>query len=137
LPPRSEMYDELLSKVSDYPNITRVFENLRAASQDQHLPIFKEAAANGGSLTPAQMQAAMGRRGSTGYGRHGMAGSMGRGWQPRGRMAAPGAAGNATNNCYGNQSFGGRGYGHGHGYGRHGMAGGTWTPGGFATPQSQ
>ncbi len=51
-----ELYDRLLAKVADYPNLVRVFENLRAASQDRHLPIFKAAAENGGSLTLAQMQ---------------------------------------------------------------------------------
>jgi len=51
-----EMYDRLLAKVADYPNLVRVFENLRSASLNQHLPIFKAAAENGGSLTLAQMQ---------------------------------------------------------------------------------
>jgi len=51
-----EMYDRLLPKVASYPNLVRVFENLRSASLNQHLPIFKAAAKNGGSLTPAQMQ---------------------------------------------------------------------------------
>jgi len=51
-----KMYDRLLAKVADYPNLVRVFENLRSASLNQHLPIFKAAAENGGSLTLAQMQ---------------------------------------------------------------------------------
>ena len=51
-----EMYDRLMAKVEDYPNLVRVFNNLRSASLDRHLPIFKAAAENGGSLTPAQMQ---------------------------------------------------------------------------------
>ena len=131
-----EMYDQLLAKVADYPNIVRVFENLRSASLNQHLPIFKEAAANGGSLTPAQMQATMGNRGNAAFGRRGQAGTMTNGQQPRGRMAAAKTAGAtaAPNNCRGNQPARGRGFGHGQ-HGRHGMAtNGTWNPGGFNTP---
>ena len=48
------MYDGLLSQTSD-PTLTRVLSNLRRASLDQHLPMFQDAAANGGSLTPDQM----------------------------------------------------------------------------------
>jgi len=46
------LYDELLPVVMDYPNITRVFTNLQAASRDAHLPAFQRAAENGGTLTP-------------------------------------------------------------------------------------
>ncbi|WP_457630686.1 ferritin-like domain-containing protein, partial [Oceanithermus sp.] len=63
-----EMYDQLLTKVAGYPGIVNVFQNLRSASLNQHLPIFKEAAANGGSLTPAQMQAAATQVGMGGHG---------------------------------------------------------------------
>jgi hypothetical protein len=44
------MYDKLLPKVTMYPDITRVFANLRSASQNQHLPAFEAAAKNGGKL---------------------------------------------------------------------------------------
>ncbi len=61
-----EMYDRLLPLVADYPNITAVFENLRSASLNQHLPIFQAAAENGGTLTPAQMQDMMMKTGHFG-----------------------------------------------------------------------
>jgi len=50
------MYDRLIGAVSDYPDVVRVFENLRRASQEKHLPAFLAAAENGGTLTKAQMQ---------------------------------------------------------------------------------
>lgn len=50
------MYDKLLAAVRDYPDLTRVFENLRRASQVAHLNFFKAAAKQGGSLTAEQMQ---------------------------------------------------------------------------------
>ena len=123
-----EMYDQLLSKVADYPSIVQVFENLRAASQNQHLPVFKEAAANGGSLTPAQMQAIMGQGG---HGNIGRASATARAGQPRGRLA-----GGATTAGGGYGKWAGnRAQGRGRGYGRHGAAtNGNWTPGGFSTP---
>jgi hypothetical protein len=48
------MYDELLTQVTD-PGLMRVFTNLRRASLEAHLPLFEEAAANGGTLTEEQM----------------------------------------------------------------------------------
>ncbi len=51
-----KMYDRLFEKTSDYPDITRVFNNLRRASEERHLPAFRAAAENGGSLTPEQMK---------------------------------------------------------------------------------
>ena len=48
------MYDDLLGKSSD-SNLTRVLTNLRASSQDSHLPLFEAAAENGGTLTVEQM----------------------------------------------------------------------------------
>ena len=53
-----EMYDRLLAQVpaDEYPDVVRVFENLRAASLNAHLPIFQAAAENGGTLTTEQMQ---------------------------------------------------------------------------------
>ena len=38
------LYDELLPEVSDHPDVTQVFQNLRAASQDNHLPAFERCA---------------------------------------------------------------------------------------------
>jgi hypothetical protein len=48
------MYDNLLAKSSD-SNLDRVLTNLRASSQDSHLPLFEAAAKNGGTLTVEQM----------------------------------------------------------------------------------
>jgi hypothetical protein len=38
------LYDELLPQVTAYPDVTQVLQNLRAASQDQHLPAFQRCA---------------------------------------------------------------------------------------------
>lgn len=38
------LYDELLPQVTGYPDVTAVFTNLRAASQDSHLPAFERCA---------------------------------------------------------------------------------------------
>ncbi len=53
------LYDRLLEQIpeDEYPNVVRVFENLRRASLEAHLPMFQAAAENGGTLTPEQMQA--------------------------------------------------------------------------------
>ena len=45
-----EMYDLFLEVVKDYPEITRVFANLRRASLESHLPAFQVAAERGGVL---------------------------------------------------------------------------------------
>ena len=44
------MYDEALKKISDHPDLVRVFTHLRDASQNAHLPAFKNALASGGKL---------------------------------------------------------------------------------------
>lgn len=44
-----ELYDYLISQTDD-PQLIKVFENLRAASADSHLPAFEAAAENGGTL---------------------------------------------------------------------------------------
>lgn len=44
-----ELYDRLIAASTD-SRLTGVFENLRSASLDRHLPLFQEAAANGGTL---------------------------------------------------------------------------------------
>lgn len=38
------LYDELLPRVTGYADVTQVLQNLRAASQDQHLPAFERCA---------------------------------------------------------------------------------------------
>jgi hypothetical protein len=50
-----ELYDELLAQTTD-SNLIRVFNNLRASSNDQHLPLFTAAAENDGVLSTTQMQ---------------------------------------------------------------------------------
>ncbi|WP_298585203.1 hypothetical protein [uncultured Kocuria sp.] len=50
------LYDRLLDEVGGDQALTRVFSNLRSASQESHLPAFEAAAANGGRLTPEQMR---------------------------------------------------------------------------------
>lgn len=49
------LYDRLLAQAEADPALTRVFTNLRRASQEEHLPAFEAAAANGGQLTREQM----------------------------------------------------------------------------------
>ena len=49
-----ELYDELIAQTSD-ENLVRVFENLRRASLEQHLPAFEAAAENGGTLGAEDM----------------------------------------------------------------------------------
>ena len=39
------LYDELLPQVTAYADVTQVLQNLRAASQDEHLPAFELCAA--------------------------------------------------------------------------------------------
>ncbi len=45
-----EMYNLFLEVMKDYPDITRVFVNLRRASLQSHLPAFQLAAERGGAL---------------------------------------------------------------------------------------
>lgn len=68
-----ELYDDLLAQTED-PRLTRVFTNLRRASQEAHLPLFEAAADSGGSLTDEQMA-------ELGHGDHepGQGGGPGRG----------------------------------------------------------
>ena len=44
-----EMYDRLITASID-STLNRVFDNLRSASLNSHLPLFQQAAANGGAL---------------------------------------------------------------------------------------
>jgi hypothetical protein len=91
------MYEKLLPKVSSYPDITRVFLNLQAASRNNHLPAFQAAVQNGGKLSgqswnqtnPGGMMGGSGM--GTGYGRSsGMMGGQGMGGQGFGPGAAYG-----------------------------------------------
>ncbi len=70
------MYDRLLAAVADYPDAVRVFEHLRRASQERHLPAFQAAAESGGTLSPEQMQALGMNHGGQG---HGMGHGQGKG----------------------------------------------------------
>ncbi len=51
------LYDRLLRAVTTDSRLTKVLGNLRAASQDSHLPLFVAAAAKGGTLTAEEMRA--------------------------------------------------------------------------------
>jgi len=62
------MYDQLLAAVADHPDAVRVFEHLRRASQERHLPAFQAAAESGGTLSPEQMQALGMNHGGRGHG---------------------------------------------------------------------
>ena len=74
------MYDRLLAAVADYPDAVRVFENLRRASQERHLPAFQAAAESGGTLSPEAMQSlCKGHKGGRGHGHGGMGHGKGRG----------------------------------------------------------
>lgn len=53
-----ELYDQLIAQATD-ANLSKVFNNLRTASLDVHLPLFELAAENGGQLTADQMSANM------------------------------------------------------------------------------
>ncbi len=50
------MYDDLLLASKDCDSVSRVFANLRRASESMHLPAFELAAQSGGTLSPAQME---------------------------------------------------------------------------------
>lgn len=53
------LYDDLMSRASSDAQLTRIFTNLRRASQEQHLPAFTAAAANGGTLTADELRTVM------------------------------------------------------------------------------
>ncbi len=55
------MYDRYLAAVKDYPDLTRVFTNLRRASRDAHLPAFKAAVDSAGKIAAPTMPAQMGQ----------------------------------------------------------------------------
>jgi hypothetical protein len=64
-----ELYDELIAQATD-DDLMRVYENLRRASLEQHLPAFEAAAENGGTLDPEDRTALqmMHRDGRGGHG---------------------------------------------------------------------
>lgn len=49
------MYDRLLAKLTDYPDLTRVFEHLQHCSREMHLPTLREAAAHDGKVQASQV----------------------------------------------------------------------------------
>lgn len=49
-----ELYDDLIDRSTD-ERLTGVFDNLRRASAESHLPAFELAAENGGTLDPADI----------------------------------------------------------------------------------
>lgn len=51
------MYDKLFALANGDAQLTRVFNNLRSASQEMHLPAFTKAAAGNGTLSAAEMTA--------------------------------------------------------------------------------
>lgn len=57
------LYDTLAADVDGDRLLTRVFANLRRASQDCHLPMFQAAAAGDGTLQPSQMVSCGGMNG--------------------------------------------------------------------------
>lgn len=61
------LYDRLIAAAASDPNLPRVFGNLRSASLNAHLPMFRRAAECDGTLNPAQM--AEWRHGGGGHGR--------------------------------------------------------------------
>lgn len=44
------LYDALAAQAAGDPQLVKVFGNLRRASAEQHLPMFQQAAANGGTI---------------------------------------------------------------------------------------
>lgn len=61
------LYDDLMAQASGDANLTRVFTNLRRASQESHLPMFRAAAAADGTLSASEV-AGMEQHGSNGAG---------------------------------------------------------------------
>ena len=50
------LYDGLLLRVAKYPDVAQVFQNLRSASADEHLPAFQNCAAGDQPITPKASQ---------------------------------------------------------------------------------
>ena len=73
-----ELYDRLLADATD-DALIRVFENLRRASADQHLPAFERAAENGGTLDAEDMTGLQMMHSEKGQGRQGHGSNAGDG----------------------------------------------------------
>lgn len=73
-----ELYDRLLADATD-DSLIRVFENLRRASADQHLPAFEQAAENGGTLDAEDMTGLQMMHSEKGQGRQGHGSNAGDG----------------------------------------------------------
>jgi hypothetical protein len=56
------LYDRLLAQTDGDAALTRVFTNLRRASGQSHLPLFRQAAENGGTIPAGQMPSLGGTR---------------------------------------------------------------------------
>ncbi len=65
------LYDRLMQAAASDPNLPRVFGNLRNASLNAHLPMFRKAAEGDGTLTQAQMMEFQGHGHGQGHGRRG------------------------------------------------------------------
>lgn len=57
------LYDRLLTRTDGDTALARVFTNLRRASEQSHLPLFRRAAENGGTI-PADQMPSMGGMGA-------------------------------------------------------------------------
>ncbi len=68
------MYDRLLEKVKDQPDLVQVFTHLQFASREHHLPAFKAAAEKGGQLQAGEFRCGMGCGMGAGQGRGGAGG---------------------------------------------------------------
>ena len=110
------MYDQLLQRAKDQPDLVRVFTHLRWASREQHLPAFKAAAAKGGQFEPGEFTC--GRGGGQGHGGP-PAWAPGRGCGLGGGGCCGGCGLGASSQGSGNNKAGyGRGYGGGGRFGR-------------------
>lgn len=54
------LYDRLLHQTGGDVALARVFTNLRRASSESHLPLFRQAAASGGTIPAERMPAVSG-----------------------------------------------------------------------------
>jgi hypothetical protein len=53
------LYDRLLTQAAGDPALVRVFTNLQRASAESHLPLFRQAAENGGTIATEDMPSGM------------------------------------------------------------------------------
>ena len=71
------MYERLLAKVTEYPDLTRVLGHLQHCSREMHLPALREAAAHGGKVDASEVPPC-GRGGGMGCPNCGCCGRRGR-----------------------------------------------------------